>query len=196
VSTYAEGVAEPQPELRRRRIPAGEARVAVFTRTYDATIEDVWEACTDPDRLGRWYVPVRGDLRVGGSFEQALMGSGVILVCDPPRQLKLSLGGGADEIEVHLSPAGPDRTVLELQHATTIDRHDIGGQSYDAIFCMGGGYYPRLAALGSYLRGALPDDYDPVTFHRNPVMRPVIERGSAAMAALLEADARNRPHTS
>jgi uncharacterized protein YndB with AHSA1/START domain len=190
VSTEADEFAEPQPELRRRRIPAGEARVAVFTRTYDAPMEDVWEACTDPERLARWYVPVRGDLRVGGTFEQALMGSGVILVCDPPRHLRVSLGGGVDEIELHLSPADPGSTVLELQHATTLDRHDIGGQSYDAIFCMGGGYYPRLAALGSYLRGELPDGYDPVAMHLDPVMRPFIDRGSAAMAALLAADAR------
>jgi uncharacterized protein YndB with AHSA1/START domain len=190
VSTEADGPAEPQPELRRRRIAAGEARVAVFTRSYDAPVEDVWSACTDPDRLRRWYAPVSGDFRVGGSFEQALMGSGVILVCDPPRYLKLSLGGGADEIELRLSPADEGSTVLELEHATTIDRHDIGGQSYDAIFCMGGGYYPRLAALGSYLCGELPDHYNPIAVHRDPAMRPVIERGSTAMAVLLEADAR------
>jgi hypothetical protein len=35
----------------------------------------------------------------------------------------------------------------------------------------------------------LPDDYDSTAFHLNPEMRPAIERGSAAMAALLEAEA-------
>jgi DNA-binding transcriptional ArsR family regulator len=63
------------------------------------------------------------------------------------------------------------------------------GQTHDAIFCMGGGYYPRLLALDLHLRGTLPDDYDSVAFHLDPNMRPTIERGSAAMAALLEADA-------
>jgi uncharacterized protein YndB with AHSA1/START domain len=181
---------EPDPELRRRTIPAGEARVAVFTRTYETTVEDLWDACTTPERLGRWYVPVTGDLRVGGSFQQVNMGSGMILVCDPPQLLKLSLGGGADEIELRLSPGPEDETTtLELQHATTLDTHEIGGQMYDAIFCMGGGYYPRLLALDLHLRGTLPDDYDSVAFHLDPNMRPTIERGSAAMAALLEADA-------
>jgi hypothetical protein len=57
---------------------------------------------------------------------------------------------------------------------------------YDAVYCMGGGYYPRLLALDLHLRGALPDEYDSAAFHLNPDMRPAIERGSAAMAALLE----------
>ena len=38
---------------------------------------------------------------------------------------------------------------------------------------------------------ALPDDYDSTAFHRNPELRPAIERGSTAMAALLEAEARS-----
>ena len=117
---------EPDPELQHRRIPAGEARVAVFTRTYGTTIEDLWDACTNPERLRRWYVPVTGDLRVGGDFQQVNMGTGTILECDPPRLLKLSLGGGADEIELRLS-SGPEAgtTTLELptRHDARLTRH-------------------------------------------------------------------------
>lgn len=181
---------EPEPELERRTIPAGPARVAAFTRVYETTIEDLWDACTNPERLRRWYVPVTGELRLGGRFDQVNMGSGTVVECDAPHFLKLSLGrGGADEIELRLSP-GPERgqTTLRLEHATTLASHEIGGQTYDAIFCMGGGYYPRLLALRDHLRGVLPDDYDPAVMHLDPTMRPAIERGSAAMAALLEAN--------
>jgi uncharacterized protein YndB with AHSA1/START domain len=180
---------EPRPELHHRAIPAGDARVAVFTRTYETTIDDLWQACTDPERLKRWYVPVTGDFRIGGTFQQVNMGSGTIVACEAPSLLKLSLGGGADEIELRLSPGTEEgTTTLEVQHATTLDSHEIGGEMYDAIFCMGGGYYPRLYALDLYLRGELPDDYDSSAFHLNPEMRPVIERGSAAMQALLDAE--------
>jgi uncharacterized protein YndB with AHSA1/START domain len=180
---------EPNPELRRRMIPAGDARVAVFTRTYETTVEDLWDACTNPERLSRWYVPITGDLRVGGEFQQVNMGSGTILICDPPHLLKLSLGGGVDELELRISSGAETGTAgLELQHATTLDSHDIGGQIYDAIFCMGGGYYPRLLALEQHLRGTLPDSYDSAAFHLNPDMRETIERGSAAMASLLADD--------
>jgi hypothetical protein len=47
----------------------------------------------------------------------------------------------------------------------------------------------RPSALDLHVRGMLPDDYDSTAFHLNPEMRPAIERGSAAMAALLEAEA-------
>ncbi|MET0600618.1 MAG: SRPBCC domain-containing protein [Baekduia sp.] len=185
-STYT----EPAPELRHRTIDAGEARVAVLTRTYETSVEDLWDACTDPERLARWYTTVTGEFRVGGMFDQVNMGGGVIAVCDAPHHLKVILGkGGVDEIEVRISPGPRDGTAtLELQHATTLDSHEIGGQMYDAIFCMGGGYYPRLLALDLHLRGTLPNDYDATAFHLNPEMRPAIDRGSAAMAALVEAD--------
>lgn len=176
---------EPETRLERRSLAAGEARVAVFERVYSAPIDDVWEACTDPERLRRWYVPVSGDLRPGGTFRQPPMGTGTIECCEPPRYLRLSLGGGADEIELRLSPAGDGVTSLELRHATTLKEHEIGGRAYDAIFCMGGGYYPRLHALDRHLSGSLPDDYEPSSFHEDPLLRPIIDRGSAAMAALL-----------
>jgi uncharacterized protein YndB with AHSA1/START domain len=190
MTTNAMTTQEPAPELRHRTIPAGEARVAVFTRSYATTVDDLWDACTNPERLSRWYTTVTGDMRVGGTFEQVNMGSGTIVECDAPRHLRLSLGSnGADEIELRLSPGTEDGTAtLELQHATTLDSHEIGGQMYDAIFCMGGGYYPRLLALDLHLRGDLPDDYDSAAFHLNPDMRPAIDRGSAAMQALLDAD--------
>jgi uncharacterized protein YndB with AHSA1/START domain len=178
---------EPRPRLERRAIPSGEARVAVFTRTYQTSPEDLWDACTNPERLSRWYTVVTGDFRPGGTFEQVNMGSGTILECEPPEFLKLSLGDGADEIEVRIEPGeSQGSAVLEVQHATTVDQHEIGGQMYDAIFCMGGGYYPRLRALDMLLRGTLPDDYDSTAFHLNPDMRETIDAGSAAMQALLD----------
>jgi uncharacterized protein YndB with AHSA1/START domain len=189
VTTETTTYSEPAPRLVRRAIQAGEARVAVFNRTYETTIEDLWDACTNPERLRRWYVPVAGDFRVGGTFTQVHMGSGTIVACEAPSHHKLTLGGGVDEIELRLSPgAEPGTTELELQHATTLDAHEIGGTMYDAIFCMGGGYYPRLLALDRHLRGTLPVDYDSSAFHVVPELRPVIERGSAAMQALMDAD--------
>ena len=34
---------------------------------YDTDIHDLWEACTNPERLARWIAEVSGDLRVGGT---------------------------------------------------------------------------------------------------------------------------------
>jgi uncharacterized protein YndB with AHSA1/START domain len=177
-------------ELRRRTIPAGEARCAVFRRTYDATVEEVWDACTDPERLGRWYAPVEGDLRLGGSFTQGDFGPGRVVRCEAPRLLTVALGGdpAPDQIELRLTPGDGGTTVLEFEHATTLDSHEIGGQIFDAVYCMGGGYGPRLVTLDQYLHGVLPADLDVRALHLREDMQPAIQLSMAALDVLLEAD--------
>ena len=178
-------------ELRHPAIPAGQARSAMFRRTYDAGIDDVWDACTNPERLARWYQPVAGDLRLGGEFTQCEMGGGRIVACEAPRLLRLALGPGdpsPDQLELRLSSAADGTTVLELEHATTLDSHDIGGQIYDAVYCMGGGYGPRLLALDMYLHHALPADLDVTQMHMRDEFRPAIESSMAEIQKLLDAD--------
>lgn len=46
----------------------GEHVAVLFDRRYPTSQEDLWQACTDPERLGRWFAPVTGDLRPGGDF--------------------------------------------------------------------------------------------------------------------------------
>ena len=36
---------------------------------FDAPIDEVWSAITDPARLGAWFGEVTGDLRPGGQYE-------------------------------------------------------------------------------------------------------------------------------
>ncbi|WET76432.1 SRPBCC domain-containing protein [Amycolatopsis sp. QT-25] len=46
-------------------LPAGDAYTMELRRRYDAPIEDVWNAITDPERLDRWLKSVTGDFRLG-----------------------------------------------------------------------------------------------------------------------------------
>jgi len=52
-----------------RVLEASEARTVTVSQSYDAAIEDVWDACTNPERIPRWFLPVSGDLRPGGPTE-------------------------------------------------------------------------------------------------------------------------------
>jgi uncharacterized protein YndB with AHSA1/START domain len=36
---------------------------------FDATVDTVWAALTEPRRLAKWYGDVTGDLRVGGEYK-------------------------------------------------------------------------------------------------------------------------------
>jgi uncharacterized protein YndB with AHSA1/START domain len=173
-----------------RTIPAGEARTAVMRRRYDAAIEDVWAAVTEPERIARWFVAVKGDLRVGGTFHIDGNASGEIVRCQPPRHLALTWAYGdrpVDEVDVRLTPdgAGP---LLELQHATALTAVDMDGQLVSVLWGLGLGWEPALDfALPAYLRGELPDapasDYE-----LTPEDTARVEAIGRAWAALVEAE--------
>src|SRR5262249_48793393 len=51
-----------------RTLAAGEARTLTIARVYDTGPEDLWDACTNPERITRWFLPISGDLREGGHY--------------------------------------------------------------------------------------------------------------------------------
>ncbi len=67
-----------------RVLEAGEARTVTLSRRYDAALEEVWDACTNPERIPRWFLPVSGDLRLGGHYQLQCNAGGTIERCDPP----------------------------------------------------------------------------------------------------------------
>ncbi|GAB3484716.1 SRPBCC domain-containing protein [Flexivirga sp.] len=95
---------------------------------YDTDIEDLWEACTDPERLARWIAQVEGDLRPGGivhaTYTSTASGACRIVTCEPPSHLLIaSVPESADqredldgdsETEVWLSAEG-SRTRLVVE---------------------------------------------------------------------------------
>lgn len=68
---------------------------------YDTDIDDLWRACTAPDRLARWIAEVSGHLRVGGTvhatFTSTWTGPARIEVCDAPHHLLLTMEPGTDD---------------------------------------------------------------------------------------------------
>ncbi|WP_033341375.1 SRPBCC family protein [Catenuloplanes japonicus] len=106
-----------------RTLEAGEARVVTATQTYDAPVEDVWDACTTADRLARWFTPVTGELKPGGRYELHGNASGTVTACDPPRSFDATweFGGEVSWIEVRLTAEGPERTRLTLDHIAHVD---------------------------------------------------------------------------
>ena len=70
-----------------RTLAAGEARTVTIARVFDTSPEDLWDACTDPARISRWFLPVSGDLRLGGRYAFEGNASGTIERCEPPRRI-------------------------------------------------------------------------------------------------------------
>lgn len=109
--------------LGTRVLEAGEARVMTISQSYDAEIEDVWDACTDPERIPRWFLPVTGDFRVGGKYALEGNATGTIERCEPPKLLAATweFGGEVSWIEVVLSSDSADRTTFRLEHVAHVD---------------------------------------------------------------------------
>lgn len=136
----------------RRDVAAeGESVVVRLTRTYDADADDVWHALTDPERLARWFSPVSGELRVGGTFQVEGNASGEILRCDRPTWLSVTFGAPESIVDLRLAEDG-GRTTVELAHAFPFET-----SAAEALY-PGPGWDGAFLGLGIFLRGGAVGD--------------------------------------
>lgn len=93
------------------------AIVAVAIRTYDTSVDDLWDAITTPERLSRWFVPVEGDLKLGGRFQLKGNAGGTITRCERPEALDVTweIMGGTSWVNVRIAPDGK-KARLTLEH--------------------------------------------------------------------------------
>ena len=105
------------------------AQKLTITREFDAPIELVWEAITDPDHVAHWFGPegfetpresIEIDLRIGGRYDLEMVMGGsphpvryTIAELDPPRLLVLT------------SPPMPEVGTHE-ETVTRIELEDLG----------------------------------------------------------------------
>jgi len=100
---------------------AGEGVAVVFDRRYSTSQDDLWQACTDPERLARWFAPVSGDLREGGDFTVHFDDDDTpvcrVRSCSPPERLvwEWPLGGVPSVVTAEITADG-DAARLVLRH--------------------------------------------------------------------------------
>lgn len=68
------------------------ARAVEGSRFYSTETDDLWDALTNAERIPRWFLPIRGDLRLGGRYHLEGNAEGTITRCDPPQALRRHLG--------------------------------------------------------------------------------------------------------
>ncbi|MDF2745260.1 MAG: activator of Hsp90 ATPase 1 family protein [Actinomycetia bacterium] len=166
-----------------QQLPAdgsGERVSVLLRRGYDAPIDDVWDAVTQPDRIKRWLMPISGELRVGGSFQLEGNAGGEILTCEPPRLLKVTFGAPTSIVEVRLTPDGDGDTVLELEHTVPIE---IAQSGAGALY-VGPGWDGALLGLGLFLRGEAVGD--PVAAANSPEAQEFSKQSVHAWAEVVK----------
>ncbi|WP_410632873.1 SRPBCC family protein [Amycolatopsis sp. cmx-4-83] len=105
-----------------RVLEGKQARVLTISQVYDTDVDDLWDACTNPERIPRWFLPVKGELKVGGSYQLEGNAGGTVQRCDPPKSFAATweFGGQVSWIEVRLTAEGQG-TRFELEHVAHVD---------------------------------------------------------------------------
>jgi uncharacterized protein YndB with AHSA1/START domain len=128
VIDVSQHVSAVRRQVGTRILEAGEARVMTVTRTYGASVADVWAACTNPERIPRWFLPITGELRPGGRYQLEGNAGGVVERCDRPGGpavpgfvVTWEYGGEVSGVEVRFTPDPDGGTVLTLEHVAHVD---------------------------------------------------------------------------
>ncbi len=117
---------------------SGEVFDLSFERVYPTTVDDVWSAVTERERLGRWMAPYTGDLRLGGTWQAlgsdgSVFSWGTVSECDAPRRFVTSWeyeGEHVSTITVTVSEH-PEGARLVLAHTGLSDvGYGAGWQTY------------------------------------------------------------------
>jgi uncharacterized protein YndB with AHSA1/START domain len=139
-------------QVEARGLEGGEARAVILARAYATGLEDLWDACTNPERIPRWFLPVSGELLVGSRFQLEGNASGTIERCEPPSGFRATweFGGAISWIEVRLTAVDEDTTRLELEHITLADDDTWARFGPGAV---GIGWELGLSGLGLHLAG-------------------------------------------
>jgi len=124
--------------------------------SFDADIDDLWSALTDPGRLTRWIGEVEGGLHLGGEFRFRFFasgseGTGRVEACEPPRRLLLTMRDADPQ------PGQPDQEVIEVTLAAdggqTILVWETRGLPLDLLAAYGAGVQIHVEDLAAYLAG-------------------------------------------
>ena len=117
---YAGAVVRNVKTVEREGKPA---KAVVATATYETSIEDLWEAVTTAARIKRWFLPITGELKLGGRYQLEGNAGGTITACDAPRHFATTweMMGQTSWVEVQLIAKKPGETTLELTHIAVVD---------------------------------------------------------------------------
>ena len=143
-----------------------DARSVTLSRSFATTVDDLWDAVTNAERIPRWFAPISGDLELGGRYQFTGNAGGLITTCEPPSHLTATweFGGDVSWVDVRVSEEGDGMARLALTHTSVVSDH---WHQYGPG-AVGVGW--EMGFLGMALYVAHPDEpkLDENTFHTFP----------------------------
>jgi uncharacterized protein YndB with AHSA1/START domain len=145
---------------------AGGMGIVRIENHFETSVDDLWAAVTEPERLARWYGEVEGDLRVGGDFSVSIesdgwRGRGHVDACERPERLLVTTRE-ADESFEKGEGAPPFDEVIEATLAaeggSTVLVLEIRGLPLDKLEYYGAGWQIHTEHLAAHIAGHEWDD--------------------------------------
>jgi uncharacterized protein YndB with AHSA1/START domain len=149
-------------QVERENSDGDEIVRVTMRREYSTDAADLWSALTEPDRIARWFMPISGDLREGGSFQLEGNANGEILTCESPSLLRTTFGGPDSIVTLTLTPAENGSTELQLDHTVPLAM----AQNVAGALFVGPGWDGAFLGLGLYIAGEAVGD--PQEFENSP----------------------------
>ncbi|MGH8825398.1 MAG: SRPBCC domain-containing protein [Jiangellaceae bacterium] len=174
-------------EIRSGSRDGAPTKIAIARRTYPTDQADLWDALTNGDRIPRWFLPISGDLHVGGRYQLEGNAGGVVERCEQPESFAVTweFGEMVSWLEVRLTTAG-EGTSLELAHEAHVDP-DLWGQFGPGA--VGIGWDLGLMGLGLHLESGAPVDPElAAAFSFSPEGVQFVRRAAAGWADAAVAD--------
>lgn len=154
------------------------ANAVILARTYETTVDDVWDAVTNGERIPRWFLPIAGELKLGGRYQLEGNAGGEITQCEPPTYLAVTweFGGDTSWVEIRLSKVDDRHTSLTLRH--TVNLSDFWTQYGPGATGVGW----EMGLLGLALHLAQPDapKMDETAFSVSPEGKAFVTGSSEA----------------
>ena len=96
-----------------------------MSRSFATSIEDLWDAVTNAERIQKWFTPVSGELEPGGHYQLEGNASGAITACERLSHFALTWEFGGDVGWVDVSLAAPEegQSRLTLTHTAILSAH-------------------------------------------------------------------------
>src|SRR6476661_6556992 len=95
-------------EVRSGTRDGAPTKIAIARRTYATDQADLWDALTNAERIPRWFLPVTGELKVGGRYQLEGNAGGTVERCDEPGSFAVTweFGGQVSWLQITLVPDG------------------------------------------------------------------------------------------
>ena len=154
------------------------ARAVTLARSYTTTLEDLWDAVTSAQRIARWFLPVSGNLELGGRYQLEGNAGGTITRCEHSSHLSLTWEFGSDVswVDLRLSDDGSGRARLALTHTALMSDH----WHHFGPGAVGVGWEMGLLGMELHLTRPSEPKLDEATFHTTLEGKALITGSSEA----------------